>query len=106
MNVLSKLSKMLREIAWGGNHRRRSSPLSILFNSLGYVRGLLLLARFEKDLQQASHLNLRTLREIINLNRESEFGRQYGFATLDLNRTDATYKATVPLHKYSDYESA
>jgi hypothetical protein len=46
------------------------------------------------------------LRKIIKVNSESEFGRKYGFSTLDLNQNDATYKATVPLHKYSDFEPA
>jgi hypothetical protein len=105
MNVLSKLSKMIQEIS-RGDHLQRTPILSILFHSIGYVRGLFLLTRFEKDLQQASHINLRTLREIINVNRESEFGRKYGFATLELNQSDATYKATVPLHTYSDFEPA
>src|SRR5687768_7527303 len=103
MNVLSKLSKMIQEISWGGKPLKRTSITSMLFYSLGYLRGLALLTRFEKDLQKASHINLRTLREIIQVNRESEFGRQYGFATLELNQTDAAYKAMVPLHTYSDF---
>lgn len=106
MSRPSKLTKMIREISWGGPHRRRASIPAILFNSIGYWRGLSLLNRFEKDLQQALQINLRTLREIIKINQESEFGRQYGFATLDLNYSDTTYKDTVPLHKYSDFESA
>ena len=106
MNVLSKLIKMIQEIPWGINNLKSTSITSILFHSIGYLRGLYLLTRFEKDLRKASQINLRTLREIIKVNSESEFGRKYGFSTLDLNQNDATYKSTVPLHKYSDFEPA
>lgn len=104
MNLPSKLIKMLQEIPWSINGFKRTSIPSILFHCIGYVRGLYLLTRLEKDLQQASPINLRTLREIIKVNSESEFGRTYGFATLDLTRNDSAYKAVVPLHTYSDFE--
>lgn len=106
MNVRSKLMKMIREISWGPKGHKRASITSILFHSLGYLRGLYLLTRFEKDLHKASQINLRTLREILQLNSRSEFGRQYGFAGLALEQSDAAYKAAVPLHTYADIEPA
>src|SRR5262245_7883403 len=104
MNTLSKLNKMIREISWGGPDLKGTSIISILFNSIGYVRGLFLLTRFEKDLHKALQINLRTLSEIVKANAESEFGRKYGFAALDLSQNDAAYKMAVPLHEYADYE--
>jgi len=106
MNVLSKLSKMIREIPWGIKNRKNVSIPSVLFYSVGYLRGLYLLTRFEKDLHKASQINLHTLKRIIKANHQSEFGRKYGFSTLDLNQNDVAYKTSVPLHKYSDFEPA
>jgi hypothetical protein len=106
MNLHSKVVKMVREIPWGINHLKRTSITSILFHSIGYLRGLYLLTRFEKDLHKAPQINLRTLREIIKINSEAEFGRKYGFSGLALDRDDAAYKAAVPLHTYADFEPA
>ncbi len=107
MNIFSKLIKMTREISWGrGHHVKRVAITSILFNSIGYLRGLFILARFEKNLDKASQINLYTLKEIIKINRASEYGRKYGFSTLNLSQNDAAYRASVPLHKYTDFEPA
>lgn len=106
MNVFSKLTKLVQEISWGSKNTRRASIPSILFYSIGYLRGLALLNRFEKDLQKASQVNLRVLRELIKVNSESEFGRKYNFSALDLSQNDDIYQASVPLHKYSDFEPA
>jgi hypothetical protein len=101
----AKLTKMIREISWGANNLRHVSISSILFNCIGYLRGLSFLTRFEKHLERASEINLRALREIIKVNGESEFGRKYGFSAIDLSQNDSAYKARVPLHTYSDFES-
>ncbi len=106
MNVLSKLMKLIRETPWRIGDHKRTPVKYILFHSIGYLRGLYLLTRFEKDLHKAPQINLRTLKEIIKVNSESEFGRKYGFSSLDLDQNDAIYKTTVPLHTYSDFEPA
>jgi hypothetical protein len=107
MNLFSKLNKMIREISWGRQqHLKGVSITAILFNSIGYLRGLFLLARFEKNLEKASQINLHVLNEIIKVNGASEYGRKYGFSTLDLSQNDAAYRAGVPLHKYTDFEAA
>ena len=106
MNVRSKLIKLIRERPRGITNRKSTSIPSILFHGIGYVRGLYLLTRFEKNLRNAAPINLRTLRAIISASSQSEFGRKYGFSRLDLERNDAAYKAAVPLHRYADYEPA
>jgi hypothetical protein len=106
MNVRSKLMKLIRELPPGIKNLKSTSLPSILFHSIGYVRGLYLLTRFEKNLPNAAQINLRTLAEIIGVNSQSEFGRQHGFATLDLEQNAGAYAAAVPLHRYADFEPA
>jgi hypothetical protein len=106
MNVRSKLMKLIRELPSGIKNRNSTSIPAILFHSIGYLRGLYLLTRFEKQLQNAAQINLRTLREIISANSQAEFGRQHGFSTLDLAQNAEAYAAAVPLRRYADFEPA
>ena len=80
-------------------------PLSQrLFHLVGAVRSQFILRAFESDARRARALNLETLRDIVTLNKDTEFGRTYGFAQMDLLENDADYVAAVPIHTYNQLE--
>lgn len=56
---------------------------------------------FQKDLKKAGEINRDILREILRVNKESEYGKKYNFE--NLNGTE-DYKRLVPITDYSDYE--
>lgn len=56
---------------------------------------------FEKDLKCAAQKNDQLLMEIIRKNSETEYGKKYGFQTID---TPNKFKNVVPLTEYDDYK--
>ncbi len=61
----------------------------------GYYR-----KKFEKDTLQAVEVNRLVLKEILNLNKTSEYGRKYQFSSIS---SSSDYKERVPLTTYEDY---
>ncbi len=56
---------------------------------------------FEKDLKCAGQKNEQLLMEIIRKNSETEYGKKYGFQSID---TPNKFKNSVPLTEYEDYK--
>lgn len=56
--------------------------------------------KFEEDTRRALEVNEGVLREILQLNSESEYGRKYRFSSVT---TAADYQKQVPLTDYEDY---
>lgn len=56
---------------------------------------------FEKDLKCAGQKNEQLLMEIIRKNSETEYGKKYGFQSID---TPSKFKNSVPLTEYEDYK--
>ncbi len=56
---------------------------------------------FEKDLKCAGQKNDQLLMEIIRKNSDTEYGKKYGFKTID---TPNKFKNVVPLTEYNDYK--
>lgn len=57
--------------------------------------------RFEKDLERAAQKNDQLLMEIIRKNVGTEYGKKYGFHSID---TPEKYKNAVPITVYDDYK--
>lgn len=58
--------------------------------------------RFDRQTQNASEVNERTLRQILHLNRKTEIGQRYRFADID---SVAAYRKTLPLSTHEDYRA-
>lgn len=67
----------------------------IMAAASGYYRN-----KFEKDTLQAVEVNQLVLKEILKLNKTSEYGRKYQFSSIG---SASDYKEKVPLTIYEDY---
>lgn len=56
--------------------------------------------KFEEDTLQAGAVNQALLKEILNINKDSEYGRKYQFSSIS---SVAEYQAKVPVTSYEDY---
>ncbi|KAF1084195.1 GH3 auxin-responsive promoter [Sporotomaculum syntrophicum] len=56
--------------------------------------------KFEEDTLQAGAVNQAVLKEILNINKDTEYGRKYQFSSI---MSAADYKAKVPVTSYEDY---
>jgi hypothetical protein len=56
---------------------------------------------FNKDTSDAFNVNMNVLMNIINKNKDTEFGRVHGFSDI---HNAANYKMRVPLRTYEDFE--
>ena len=72
------------------------------FHAVARLRGRVLLARFEANAARARALDLQTLREIVQVNRDTEFGTAHDFGSLDLRTNATAFRQAVPLHTYAD----
>ena len=59
--------------------------------------------QFLKECEQASRISRRNLQCLMEDNKNTEYGRKYGFASV---RDAEDYQRQVPLSDYSDYEEA
>jgi hypothetical protein len=82
--------------------RPRPSFALWAFHTLGRARSSMLLRGFERGAKQARRRNLHTLQEIVRRNRDCVFGREHGFADLDVRDPEA-FRAAVPLRSYADF---
>ncbi len=79
---------------------------SRLFRGTGFVGGKAMLRQFERTSRKAVEANRKTLVNILATNAETEFGRTHGFAQLADDTTGRSYRDTVPLSVYTDYQNA
>lgn len=57
--------------------------------------------KFQKDIEKADEINRDVLMEILQLNKESDYGKLYDFSNIN---SVEEYKKKVPITSYSDYE--
>lgn len=57
---------------------------------------------FNRDTKKAAEVNKSVLLEILEMNKESEYGRMYSFKDI---KDVKDYKRNVPITSYSDYEN-
>ena len=57
---------------------------------------------FDRDAAQAAQVNDDTLMAILRRNRDCEFGRKHGFATID---SPATFRRSLPLATHDDFRA-
>ena len=73
-----------------------------LFHAVGKIRGYIMFRAFKSDARHANAVNLKTLREIVEANKDTEFGRLYNFADMDLSKNGKDFADNVPLQSYDD----
>lgn len=79
---------------------------SPLFRKVNDVVGRIMLNRFERQCKRANKINQQTLWKVIELQQESEFGRNHDFATLLQAKNEQGYRQNVPLSTYATYQTA
>jgi hypothetical protein len=71
-----------------------------LTSRLAWTSSLREKQKFEAQARDAANVNADTLRSILHHNRDTEFGRRYGFASL---RTVADYQRALPVSTYEPF---
>ena len=105
--VLSGLAGSVNQLVRKGRSalsslgRQKKSARSIKSTATLVIRGKQALRKVDSNSREAVILQHRTLLELLKENKDTEYGKKYGFADI---HTVADYRKAVPFTTYDNYE--